>query len=115
MPPLTRLILQIYIPCFLVIMAGFSSAESARPSPIWSLDFSPDGKLLAVGIYQNVVLLDAQKWEHKDTLTGLMDGVRDLCFSENGKRLAKRDDSKSIQKYRLEGFNPSDVRAIVGF
>ena len=88
MPPLTRLILQIYIPCFLVIMAGFSSAESARPSPIWSLDFSPDGKLLAVGIYQNVVLLDAQKWEHKDTLTGLMDGVRDLCFSENGKRLA---------------------------
>ncbi len=38
-----------------------------------------------------------------------------LICDENGKRLAKRDDSKSIQKYRLEGFKPSEVRAMIGF
>ena len=38
-----------------------------------------------------------------------------LICDENGTRLAKRDDSKSIQKYRLEGFKPSEVRAMIGF
>ena len=52
--------------------------------------------------------------------TGLQIPERDklsliqIC-DENGKRLAKRDDSKSIQKYRLEGFKPSEVRAMIGF
>lgn len=38
-----------------------------------------------------------------------------LICDESGKRLAKRDDSKSIQKYRQEGFTAGDVRAILGF
>ncbi|MGP3696281.1 tRNA glutamyl-Q(34) synthetase GluQRS [Rhodobacter sp. NSM] len=31
-----------------------------------------------------------------------------------GKRLAKRDDSKAIAKYRSEGLTPTDIRALVG-
>ena len=38
-----------------------------------------------------------------------------LICDESGKRLAKRDDSKSIQKYRQEGLKACDVRAILGF
>lgn len=32
-----------------------------------------------------------------------------------GKRLAKRDDSKALGKYRAEGLSPAEVRALVGF
>ncbi|MFQ6755112.1 tRNA glutamyl-Q(34) synthetase GluQRS [Cereibacter sphaeroides] len=32
-----------------------------------------------------------------------------------GKRLAKRDDSKALAKYRAEGMSPAEVRALVGF
>ena len=38
-----------------------------------------------------------------------------LICDENGKRLAKRHDSKSINKYRQEGLKVSDVRALLGF
>ncbi|MDH5452957.1 MAG: glutamate--tRNA ligase family protein, partial [Paracoccaceae bacterium] len=31
-----------------------------------------------------------------------------------GKRLAKRDDARSIGKYRDEGASPADIRAMVG-
>ncbi len=37
-----------------------------------------------------------------------------LIRDENGKRLAKRDDARAIQKYRDEGATPEDVRAMVG-
>ena len=31
-----------------------------------------------------------------------------------GKRLAKRDDARAIQKYRAEGATPADIRRMVG-
>ena len=37
-----------------------------------------------------------------------------LIFDEHGRRLAKRHDSKSICKYRQEGFKASDVRTLLG-
>ena len=37
-----------------------------------------------------------------------------LICDEHGRRLAKRHDSKSICKYRQEGFRASDVRALLG-
>ena len=36
-----------------------------------------------------------------------------LIRDENGKRLAKRHDSKSIAKYRTEGLTPNEVRALI--
>jgi len=37
-----------------------------------------------------------------------------LIRDENGKRLAKRDDARALQKYRSEGATPADIRAMVG-
>lgn len=37
-----------------------------------------------------------------------------LIRDENGKRLAKRDDAKSIDKFRAEGATPQDIRTIIG-
>lgn len=36
-----------------------------------------------------------------------------LIRDENGKRLAKRDDSRAIRKYREEGATPQDIREMV--
>ena len=37
-----------------------------------------------------------------------------LILDNNGKRLAKRDDSRAIRKYREEGATPQDIREMVG-
>jgi len=37
-----------------------------------------------------------------------------LIRDDTGKRLAKRDDARSIAKYREEGFTPLDIRKMVG-
>lgn len=37
-----------------------------------------------------------------------------LIRDENGKRLAKRDDARSLLKYRAEGATPGDIRRMVG-
>ncbi|MGB0799075.1 MAG: tRNA glutamyl-Q(34) synthetase GluQRS [Planktomarina sp.] len=37
-----------------------------------------------------------------------------LVRDENGKRLAKRDNSKAISKFRSEGATPEDIRRMVG-
>lgn len=37
-----------------------------------------------------------------------------LILDEDGKRLAKRDDSRAIRKYREEGTTPQEIRAMVG-
>lgn len=36
-----------------------------------------------------------------------------LILDENGKRLAKRDDSRAIRKYREDGATPQDIREMV--
>lgn len=38
-----------------------------------------------------------------------------LILDNVGKRLAKSDDSRAIQKYRDEGLSPSDIRQLIGF
>lgn len=38
----------------------------------------------------------------------------DLIRNENGKRLAKRDDARALQRYRAEGATPEDIRRAVG-
>jgi len=37
-----------------------------------------------------------------------------LILDDNGKRLAKRDDSRAIRKYRDEGATPQDIRKLFG-
>ena len=37
-----------------------------------------------------------------------------LIRDENGKRLAKRDDARSIKKYREDGYSPTDIKSFLG-
>ena len=37
-----------------------------------------------------------------------------LIRDDQGKRLAKRDDARAIQKYRAEGATPADIRRMIG-
>ena len=37
-----------------------------------------------------------------------------LIRDEAGKRLAKRDDARSIARYRQDGVTPAQIRAMVG-
>ena len=57
-------------------------------SPVGSIAFSPDGKLLAVGGYEAVRLLDGSTGKVLATLTGQAGLVRSLAFRPDGKWLA---------------------------
>ena len=62
--------------------------QVAVVSPVASVKYSPDGKLLAVGGYQEVRLIDAASTKPLATLSGHADYVRSLAFSPDGKLLA---------------------------
>jgi len=57
-------------------------------SPVAAVKFSPDGKLLAVGGYREVRLLDTGTGKTVATLSGHADNVRSIAFSPDGKMLA---------------------------
>ena len=56
-------------------------------SPIWSLEFSPDGKTLAVGKYQWVEIWDLETQRVIHTYEPHAGEVRSLTFSSDGKTL----------------------------
>ena len=57
-------------------------------SPVASVRFSPDGKMLAVGGYQTVRLFDTASGKTIATLSGHADYVRSIALSPDGKLLA---------------------------
>jgi WD40 repeat protein len=62
--------------------------QVAVVSPVSSVKFSPDGKLLAVGGYQEVRLVEPDTDKTLATLSGHADYVRSIAFSPDGKYLA---------------------------
>ena len=63
-------------------------AKAAHISLVESLAFSPDGKTLASGSYQEVKLWDPESGALKATLTGFVDRIVSLHYAPNGKYLA---------------------------
>ncbi len=62
--------------------------EYHRPPVVASLDFSPDGKLLAVAGFHEVLLWKADCSELLARLVGLSERIQTVRFSPDGKRLA---------------------------
>ena len=62
--------------------------QAAHLSLVESLAYSPDGKIIASGAYQEVILWDAQTGKIRKRITGFADRVVALDFSNNGKLLA---------------------------
>ncbi len=60
----------------------------ARPPVITSLDFSPDGTLLAVAGFHEVLLWKADGSELLARLVGLSERIQTVSFSPDGKKLA---------------------------
>src|SRR5579871_3812336 len=59
-----------------------------RPPVITSLDYSPDGKLLAVAGFHEVLLVDADSGRLTVRLVGLSERIQSVRFSPDGKLLA---------------------------
>ncbi len=59
-----------------------------RPPVITAIDFSPDGALLAVAGFHEVLLCKADGSERVARLVGLSERIQSLRFSPDGKRLA---------------------------
>lgn len=59
-----------------------------RQPVITSIDFSPDGKLLAVAGFHEVLLVDPESGNLAGRLIGLAERIESVRFSPDGKRLA---------------------------
>ncbi|QDU61490.1 translocation protein TolB [Planctomycetes bacterium Pan216] len=59
-----------------------------RPPVITAIDFSPDGKLLAVAGYHEVLLLKADGSELVGRLVGMAERIESVRFSPDGQKLA---------------------------
>jgi WD40 repeat protein len=59
-----------------------------RPPVIAAIDYSPDGKLLAVAGFHEVLLCDGETGQLTARLVGLAERVQSLRFSPDGKSLA---------------------------
>jgi WD40 repeat protein len=62
--------------------------KAAHLSLVESLAFSPDGKYVASGAFQEVILWDSQTGALRQRITGFADRVVALGFAPNGKLLA---------------------------
>ncbi len=71
-----------------LVSADKKPIKAAHLSLVESLAYSPDGKYLASGSYQEVKLWDAKTGELRTTIGGFVDRVVALAFSHDSKLLA---------------------------
>jgi WD40 repeat protein len=63
-------------------------ASAAHLSLVESMAFSPDGKTLATGSYQEMILWDVEKGAVRQKVTGFADRVVSIAYSPDGKQIA---------------------------
>ncbi|AWM41252.1 WD domain, G-beta repeat [Gemmata obscuriglobus] len=63
-------------------------AKAAHISLVESMAFSPDGKTLATGSFQELTLWDVAKGEPRQRVGGFVDRVCTIAYSADGKRFA---------------------------
>ena len=80
----------------------------ARPSgQIYSVIFSPDGKILASGTASGILLWEVTTHKYLgDPLTGPTDSIDSMAFSPDGKILASNGDGDSIILWDMETRRP---------
>jgi WD40 repeat protein len=86
--------------------------KAAHLSLVESLAYSPDGKYLASGSYQEVVLWDARTGLLRRRLTGFAERVVTLAFSHDGKLLATGG-GPPTQEGELKVFNVADGKQVL--
>jgi WD40 repeat protein len=84
--------------------------------PVWSVVFSPDGKLLATGGHnQSVDLWDPRTGERVRNLGTHDHLVLSVAFSPDGKTLASGGYDKVLKLWDVRGGQPEDVRTLDGW
>jgi WD40 repeat protein len=69
---------------------------------IRSMEFSPDGKLLAVGNAGEIWLWDTTSWQVKDRLAGHVGEIVDLAFPPEGAYLLSAGRDGTIRRWSLD-------------
>ncbi|MEQ8789561.1 MAG: c-type cytochrome domain-containing protein [Pirellulaceae bacterium] len=85
----------------------------AAPPVITSLDFSPDGKLLAISGYHEVVLRDVETSDVEARLVGMSERIESAKFSPDGKQLAVAGGSPG-RMGELQIWNVADKKLELG-
>lgn len=91
--------------------SGKQTRRLAVPGGSAALAFSPDGRLLAVGTLNSVILWDVQTGKRLQELTGPSEVVFSVCFSANGRTLAFGTENGTISVWDLE--NGTELRQLL--
>jgi len=94
-----------------VVGADGKPANAAHVSLVETLAFSPDGKTLASGSFQEVKLWDATTGQMKAVIPGFAERVLTLTFSHNGKYLACGGGAPS-QEGELKLIDPASGKVV---
>ncbi len=79
----------------------------ARPPIVTSMDYSPDGSLLAIAGYHEVLVIDSATNQLRHRLIGLSPRIESVKFSHDGKRLAVSAGKPSVSG-ELQIWNATD-------
>jgi len=95
-------------------LASGKSLLSFQVIPNRGLAFSPDGKLLALGTWNDSIhLWNVDRGEKIGTLDGNLATVLALSFSPDGKTLASCDDSRGLKLWNVE--TQQEILTLAGF